>query len=74
MKKLGHSGGVACEVTFRTFWHTFPAPTDENAFRQTSVGVLDLHEGVLYSSIRELFYEVDQFTLCKEVSVRIPGA
>lgn len=46
---------MAGEVALGAFGDASSTPSDENVFREAGVGVLDLDEGVLNSTLVEVF-------------------
>lgn len=56
---------MAGKVTFGPFRDTFTAPPNEDVLGQARVGIYHLYIGKLNSSLRELFNEILQFTICK---------
>lgn len=65
VKQLGDSGTVCVEVALCSLGNTLTTPRDQNRLGQARIGVLELGEGELDATVRELVKELFKLALCR---------
>ena len=66
VKNLGDGGQVAGKVPLCSLGDTAAAPGDQDVFRESAVGVLDLDEGELDAAFVEVLDQVGKLTICDD--------
>lgn len=69
VKDLGHGSQVAREVSLCAFRNTTSAPANKDELGKARIGVLDLDEGELDSTLAEVLNQVDELAIWRMISI-----